>query len=117
MRLAARGGGVRYTSRRRLPRGPGAEFWGTYAATGAVFRAAGGSLEHFLTERYCLYTTRRGRLARLEIHHPAWPLQRAEADIDRNTMAEAAGIRLPLHAPLLHFARRQDVVVWPLVRV
>jgi hypothetical protein len=28
-------------------------------------------------------------------------------------MAEAAGIRLPSIAPLLHFAKRQDAVAWP----
>ena len=29
---------------------------GRYRATGEVFSAASGSLDHFLTERYCLYT-------------------------------------------------------------
>jgi hypothetical protein len=28
-------------------------------------------------------------------------------------MAEAAGITLPAVAPLLHFAKRQDMVAWP----
>jgi hypothetical protein len=27
-------------------------------------------------------------------------------------MTEASGIALPSHNPLLHFAHRQDVVVW-----
>jgi hypothetical protein len=53
----------------------------------------------------------------VDIHHPPWPLQEAEAQIDVNTMADAAGIRLPGIAPLLHFCRRQDVVVWMLKRV
>lgn len=56
-------------------------------------------------------------LYRGDIHHPPWPLQRAEAEIEINTMAAAAGIRLPSMKPLLHFSRRQDVVVWPLAPV
>jgi hypothetical protein len=39
-------------------------------------------------------------------------LQRAEAEIELNTMAAAAGIRLPVIAPLLHFSKRQDMVAW-----
>jgi hypothetical protein len=80
-----------------------------------VQRAAPGSLEHFLTERYCLYTVDASFHARrLEIHHPPWPLQAAQAGIAVNTMADAAGIRLPSTAPLLHFAKRQDMVAWPM---
>src|SRR5258708_39782141 len=77
---------------------------------GEVFSARGGTLEYFLTERYCLYTTDgRGRIIRGEIHHPPWPLQDAEAEFTRNTMAEALRIAL-ISLPLLHFARRQDVL-------
>ena len=72
-----------------------------------------GTLEYFLTERYCLYTRDcKRQLIRGEIHHPPWPLQTAEAQFDRNTMAEAAGVQLPAGKPLLHFAKRQDVIVW-----
>jgi uncharacterized protein len=80
--------------------------------------SAPGTLEHFLTERYCLYSTdRAGRLIRGEIHHGPWPLQLAEAEFAENTTASAAGIALPVSPPLLHFAHRQDVVVWPPERI
>jgi len=49
---------------------------------------------------------------RLDIHHPPWTLESAEAQIAVNTMADAAGIRLPPMAPLLHFSKRQDMVCW-----
>lgn len=89
-----------------------------YRPTGLVHDAQPGSLEYFLTERYCLYTVDSSfRLCRLEIHHPPWPLQEAEAHIEVNTMADAAGIRLPSMTPLLHFAKRQDAVAWPLERL
>jgi uncharacterized protein YqjF (DUF2071 family) len=55
-----------------------------------------------------------GGIFRAEIHHPPWPLQTAEAELETNTMAPA-GLELP-GDPLLHFAERQDVVVWPLER-
>jgi uncharacterized protein YqjF (DUF2071 family) len=72
-----------------------------------------GTLEYFLTERYCLYAlNRRGQPYRLEIHHAPWSLQKAEAQVEANTMATAAGIVLPGTAPLLHFAKRQDAVAW-----
>jgi uncharacterized protein YqjF (DUF2071 family) len=78
-----------------------------------VQEARPGSLEYFLTERYCLYNVDdEFKTYRLEIHHPPWDLQVAEADITLNTMADAAGIRLPSMAPLVHYSRRQDVVAW-----
>jgi len=92
---------------------PPAEFEGRYRPIGAVHHARPGSLEYFLTERYCLYNVDDNlRAYRLEIHHPPWPLQVAEADITLNTMAEAAGIRLPSMDPLLHYSTRQDMVAW-----
>lgn len=104
---------VDYDSRRARARDGLAEFSAQYAPIGGRFQASPGSLEYFLTERYCLYgATRRRRLFRLEIQHPPWELHPAEAVFRRNTMAEAAGIALPAGAPVLHFAKRQDMVAW-----
>jgi uncharacterized protein YqjF (DUF2071 family) len=111
-------GWVRYTSRRTATDGAPADLAARYRPTGPVFAAQPGSLEYFLTERYCLYTVDESfHLHRLEIHHPPWPLQTAEAVIEVNSMTDAAGIRLPSLAPLLHFAKRQDMVAWPPVTV
>jgi uncharacterized protein YqjF (DUF2071 family) len=102
---------VSYRSVRRSP--TSAQFAATYEPTGPVSPAQPGSLEYFLTERYCLYTTTRsGGPRRLEIHHPPWPLQPADAQIAVNTMAAAAGITLPPVKPLLHFVKRVDVLTW-----
>ena len=104
-----------YTSARDTRIEGVAEFAGAYRPIGPVQTAKPGSLEYFLTERYCLYSVDSAFHARrLEIHHWPWPLQTAEATIAVNTMADAAGIRLPAIAPLLHFARRQDMVAWPM---
>ena len=103
---------VNYTSRRTDP-GGAAELVAGYEPAGPPFRAEPGTLEYFLTERYCLYNLdARFRAYRLEIHHPPWTLRRAEASFTVNTMAEAAGIRLPAMAPILHFSSRQDMLAW-----
>ena len=102
---------IEYESR-RSGSGP-AEFVAAYGPVGPVFRAPAGTVEHFLTERYCLYHRHhRGTPYRLDIHHPPWPLQGARAQFTRNTMAAANGFTLPDQEPLLHFARRQDTVAW-----
>jgi uncharacterized protein YqjF (DUF2071 family) len=109
---------IHYRSRRIHRGAPPAEFVGRYRPTGEVFSAKAGTLEQWLTERYSLYTNDpQGRLYIGEIHHLPWPLQPAEAEIERNSMAQASGIHLPDQPPLLHFARRLDVAVWPLRRV
>jgi hypothetical protein len=100
------GDDVHYESAR-----PGGVFNADYRGTGDLFEAEPGSLEHFLTERYCLYTADGPRAYRAEIHHLPWTLQRGVAEIDLNTMAP---LTLPDEAPHVLFAPRQDVVVWPL---
>jgi uncharacterized protein len=102
---------IRYRSRRK--HGPAAEFAATYRPEGPAFSANPGSLEYFLTERYCLYTlARRRRILRLEIHHPPWSLQHAHADFLVNGMSDQISLQLPTTDPLLHFSKRQDMVAW-----
>lgn len=111
MTLARQGDGLRYESVRRAR--PAAAFTAVYEPTGAPFVASAGSIEYFLTERYCLYhLNRRSRPYRLDIHHPPWTLQTARAAIAANTMAAASGLTLNGAPALLHYARRQDVVCW-----
>ena len=114
MRVTPGDGWVGYESK-RADAGRPAELICRYRPTGPVREPTPGTLEHFLTERYCLYTLDgASRPRRLEIHHRPWPLQPAEAQISINTMADAAGFRLPSIAPVLHFAKRQDMVAFPM---
>ena len=112
MRVGRTGPGIRYTSRRRDGRG----FVAEYAPSGPAQQSAPGR-EYFLTERYCLYArSARGTLYRADIDHEPWPLQPATAAVERNDMLAANGITV--HGePLAHFARRLDVLVWPLRKV
>jgi len=92
----------------------GKVFSGRYRPAGDAFEAEPGSLEWFLTERYCLYTSdASGSLHRAEIHHAPWPLRPAEAEIELTSIAPV-DLR---GEPLCHVVRRQDVVVWPLERL
>ena len=118
MQVDARNEWIDYRSRRTDRRGASAALTARYRPRGDAHPPTSGTLEYFLTERYCLYTENsRGRPYRLDIHHPPWPLQAAEADLTVNTMAEAAGIRLPGLPPLVHYARRQDMVAWMPARI
>ncbi len=113
MRLERAGDWLHYTSQRTHPGAPPARFEGRYRPTGPVFEASLGSLESFLTDRYCLYAASRGgRLYRLEIDHVPWPLQPAEAELRLDGLVAAHGIRLPDVPPLLHFSRRLEMVGW-----
>lgn len=112
MAVRADGDKVEYVSRRD---DGSAAFAGEYEPRGPAFVARPGTLEHFLTERYCLYVVdERGRILRGEIHHPPWSLQPATAALRRNTVAAAAGIELPDEPPLLHYCSRQDMLAWAL---
>jgi uncharacterized protein len=112
MSVQRTGGEVAYATRRTTGE---AALQVRYRPTAAPFHAQPGTLEHFLTERYCLYTLdERLVIRRAEIHHPPWPLQPADADIEANTMATPLGLELAPGDALLHFSARQDVVIWPL---
>jgi uncharacterized protein YqjF (DUF2071 family) len=106
---------VKYHSERSVGRGtPDGQvvFDAEYEPAGPPYRAARGSLEHWLTERYCLFAqSSAGRLFRTEVHHAPWPLQPARATIHRNDLPAPHGLAVS-GDPLLHFSRRLDVVVW-----
>jgi uncharacterized protein YqjF (DUF2071 family) len=118
MMVRQRDGWIEYMSGRKVDSGSNGQFVARYRPTSAAREPKAGTLEYFLTERYCLFTVNSSqRACRVDIHHPPWPLQDAEAHISINTMTEASGMRLPSVAPLLHFSKRQDMVGWMLRRV
>ena len=85
--LSRDGEWYRYASERTEKGYANATFVGQYRPVGEVFYAQPGTLEYWLTARYCLYTAdRRGRVLRGEIDHPPWPLQPAELKTDTNSM-------------------------------
>jgi len=105
---------ITYSSSRRKS---SAEFRAVYLPTQPVHLSQKRSLEHWFTERYCLYTVHQNQVYRCQIHHLPWPLQDAEAGILQNTVASAAGIKLPDSPPVVQFAERLEVLIWPVRRI
>jgi uncharacterized protein YqjF (DUF2071 family) len=76
-----------------------------------------GSLEFFLTERYCLYSEDDGEIYRSRIYHQPWPLQTASLVSLDSTMIESHDLPTPEGDPLLHYAEELSVQIWPLEEV
>ncbi len=108
---------IHYQSVRTHRAAPSAELLASYRPIAPVAYSVPDTLEHWFTERYCLYTVVGRRVYRCDIHHLPWPLQPAELETVRNTMAEAAGLSLPPTPAFLHYAHKLEVLVWPLQRV
>ncbi|MFK7817702.1 MAG: YqjF family protein [Planctomycetaceae bacterium] len=87
-------------------------FRGKYRPISEAWKSDVGSLDEWLTERYCLYAANgRGDISRTDVHHEKWPLQTAECEIETNSMTDFIGIEL-LGEPLLHFVKEIPVVNW-----
>jgi uncharacterized protein YqjF (DUF2071 family) len=101
MTTLVEGDRVHYLSSRR-----GGSFAASYEPCGVSAHAEPGSLEHFLVERYRLFSLWRGRLITALVAHERWPLQPVSARIDVNTMALAG---LPFCGrPIMHFSASVD---------
>ena len=116
--IAVAGSRVDYVSVRTHRAASAATFSATYEAVGPVYRSTPGTLDAWLTERYCLYSTDAlGRIYRGEIDHQPWPLQRATATIHMNTLGDWLGIELNHSPAALHFAKSLDVRAWTVTRI
>ncbi len=110
--------GNSYSSIRTHAGAPPAILEATYMPTGPVYHAKPGTLEHWLTERYCLYSAdKRGRIYRGEIAHTPWPLQPAAAEFRKNTLGDWLGIAMQGPPETLHFAKELDVRAWLVQRI
>ena len=107
-----------YSSRRSDRRGGRETLEASYNAQGLQFEAERGTLEYFLTERYCLYAQKPdGGLLRSEIHHAPWKLQEARATLMANTMLEKWKIAISGPPLVLHYAKLQEMIAWAPKRV
>lgn len=112
MDISGRDGDFVYRSTRREDPA-GLAFAARYAPIAEPAETTAGTLEHWLTARFCLYAEGPdGGIRRTDIHHPPWPLQEARAEIERNELPHPHGLTCEGKPALLHFSRRQDVRVW-----
>jgi uncharacterized protein len=117
MELEQDGDRIVYSSSRTDSGGPEAKFDATWEIGETLPFSQPGSLEFFLTERYCLYSARKEKLYRARIFHEPWPLQKAETSSLESTMIESHGLTTPKGAPLLHYAEEISVDIWPITEV
>jgi uncharacterized protein YqjF (DUF2071 family) len=96
---------------------PPATFDATWKIGETLSYSHPGSLEFFLTERYCLYTSHKQKLYHCRIFHEPWPLQKATLSSFDSTMIESHGLPTPKEEPLLHYAEEISVDIWPLEEV
>lgn len=82
----------RYEVRRRWPAPRGAEAVVEYGVGDGI---EGGDLEHFLSARWALTTTRRGHPRYGRVHHPRWPLHEAVDPVVDEQLVAAAGLPTP----------------------
>lgn len=113
MRSFNKDGWTNYKSVRSDRRGKLAQLAVKYRPTGDPYNSEKGSLEHFLTERYCLYTTRGDEVIRGHVHHGPWNLQSVESEIHINTMLQPLGIDLTAEQePIVHYSKEMLTVEW-----
>jgi uncharacterized protein YqjF (DUF2071 family) len=113
MNLTREGKAIRYSSRRNSPSSQSTEFIGSYRPSGNGYNAGSNTIEHWLTERYCLYTAnKKKKIRRADIDHNRWTLHPAEVEIEKNTMLDPLKIQTPTAEPLVHFSKHLNVVSW-----
>lgn len=105
---------ISYSSIRLDDRGAPAKLETTWDIGERLPETVPGSLEFFLTERYCLDTVHKGKLYRARIHHSPWPLRRAKLTSLESSMIESHALPTPEGDPLLHYAEEIEVAIWPL---
>lgn len=103
---------INYISHRTHLGEVAAEFEATYFTDDEFREAEPGTLNHWLTARYCLYCVdRRGRICRGEIDHPPWKVATATCDERVNTMGEGLGFSFS-GPPHLLMAEPIEVRAW-----
>jgi uncharacterized protein YqjF (DUF2071 family) len=113
--LQQRGNTIHYVSQRE--QGLSADFEATWIIGRRLPQAEPGSLDFFLTERYCLFTSYEEKLYRCHIHHEPWPLYPASLSEYRSTLMEADGLPSPEREPLLRCGGPVHVQIWPLEEI
>ncbi len=115
IRIERCGNWIRYCCKRTHRNQPAAQLTVDYRPIGKSYRSAAGSLEHWLTSRYCLYTAgRRGEIYRGDIDHQPWSLKEAQVVVHQNSMTDAYPFDVQEAPVSLQFADRMDVVAWSL---
>ena len=111
MRLTHEGEKVHYDSKRRSLERP--RFEVSYTVGEALGPSEPGTLQHFLLERYLLYSVHRGQLHRGQVYHTPYPAHSATVTEVHDDLCAAAGLPGPQGLPpVVHYAPGVDVEVF-----
>ncbi|TGL77070.1 YqjF family protein [Leptospira yasudae] len=107
-----------FYSNRTDSRAAPARFHAVYQPISEPYRSRPGTLEHWLTERYCLYCKDSSeRIYRAEVHHLPWSLQKGECKIYENTILQSHRISVLQTEPLIHYSHSLKVALYPMLRL
>ncbi len=102
MRVALSGAQLSYRCRRRWP-GPAGAVCDAVVQAGARYEDdEPGELDHFLTDRFRLYSVLAGRLVGADADHPPWRLHRGTLRFLHQDLLQAGGLPAPQGDPLVH---------------
>lgn len=85
---------------------------GSYTPLQGPFHAIKDTLDHWLIERYCLFSTNGCDVFCGEIHHSLWPLQKVKVEFKGHTLFESLGIQLPKVEPFSHYSKGVNTFIW-----
>ncbi|MBC7806458.1 MAG: DUF2071 domain-containing protein [Akkermansiaceae bacterium] len=111
LEIANGGGEISYVSQRRHPGVRNDESVLRYTPVSPVRHAEPGSLDHFLCERYLLYSQNGNDLYSGRVHHSPYPLQDAVLHDCSDTLVAAAGFPGLANGPPVHAAYAEGVSV------
>ena len=104
----------RFKSRRVGLTRPRAEVEANWRSAGPLLEAPNGSREHFLTQRFFLYSKgAMGKLWRQQVHHAPWPLFNAQLLGFQQTLDEALELPFLPRMPVAHASPGVDVEFFP----
>lgn len=112
MSTATEAGRVRYATARR-DASPAVRATFDYSVGAALGASKPGTLEHFLLERYYLFTVSKGRVAKGHVHHTPYPAHQATLHATHDDLMVAAGLPRTSRGPsAVHFSPGVEVEVF-----
>ncbi|MED3864829.1 YqjF family protein [Priestia megaterium] len=89
----------------------------TYRGTSPSYRSRKGELAHWLTERYCLFTTHQGNVYRGDLYHDPWELQKGECEIRDDSITQPFLRPADNRDLIVHYANQVTAYFYPFKKV
>lgn len=91
---------------------------GTYTPLPEVYFPETGTLDYWLTERYCFFSIdKEDNIYCTEIHHPPWPLQKVVTEPCMNSLFSLFHFDLTSVGPISHFSKGVNTLIWSKTKI